>query len=499
VTGASAQAQGNRIAVIRDSSGVIWHAGERTSIGGVEQPYFMPVSGANGTITSSDITTGTITGKIVGSAPTYIDMIADYRGVIWAITADAGSNAVSIFPVATVSGVVNSSNISNANSKTVRAVGQNPICARFYQDAGNNLWAYTSNSSSGSTSFIPVVTGTPVFTYNVSQNSGAYYLTANNIAEISSNLPLYDFVSGIVPGGLSTYVYNRYYTYSYTGDPSSAGTLGSGSQLRFITNTADVTGLDLTLASGSTLRIGKKVGPYTFKLIAQSDSTIEVYPDSDRSGSPVNLSDKTINSGVTINAVSGSATVQVASTAGITAGAGVTLFVLNPIQISVSDAPIGSSIGVFKSTGAGSLLADRAQFTLASGNNSGNSTLVISGSIPKDTPTAGYVRVVRVDGTEDRLQYTSWSGSTFTLSGGVTLPISYSAGLGCYVGYLDVINSLSGSESNTIQYVADRYCVYTVIKGSGVGKIQPIRQAFTLQNQDSVIPVAGVLDSINMR
>jgi hypothetical protein len=184
----------------------------------------------------------------------------------------------------------------------------------------------------------------------------------------------------------------------------------------------------------------------------------------------------------------------------VTAGATVVLVPYVPsVQVGVSGAPIGASIGIFKSTGSGSVIADRAQFTLASGNNSGNSTLVISSSIPNDTPTAGFVRIVRADGTEDRLQYASWSGSTFTLSGGVTLPISYSAGLGCYVGYLDVINSLSGTESNTIKYVADRFCVYTVLKGSGTGKINPIRQSFTLQNQDSVIPVAGVLDSINTR
>lgn len=163
------------------------------------------------------------------------------------------------------------------------------------------------------------------------------------------------------------------------------------------------------------------------------------------------------------------------------------------ILVRVESAPIGASIGVFKRVS--SQIADRSQFTLASGNNSGNSTLIVSASIPLDTPSSGYVRVLRDNGAEDRLAYSSYSGSTFTLS--TTLPVSYTAGNGAYAGYLDVINSGTGTESNTIQYVADRDCVLVVRKGSGTGKIKEIRQDITLTYQDAIIPVQGVLDSIN--
>ena len=75
---------------------------------------------------------------------------------------------------------------------------------------------------------------------------------------------------------------------------------------------------------------------------------------------------------------------------------------------------------------------DWAQLYLAGGNNSGNSTLVISSSIPVNTPAAGTIRVSRNGGaTEDALSYTSRSGSTFNLSG--TLPVSYNAGNMCHV------------------------------------------------------------------
>jgi len=209
-----------------------------------------------------------------------------------------------------------------------------------------------------------------------------------------------------------------------------------------------------------------------------------------------NLSGWTFASGATINRVSGSATVIVDSTTGITAGTGVTVMVApSSIQVAVQGAPVGSAIGVFKSLGTGSIIADRAQFLLASGNNSGNSTLVLNATIPLDTPAAGFVRVVRASGVEDRLAYTSYAGSTFTLSG--TLPAPYAAGDGAYVGYLDVLGSATGSESNTIQYIADRDCVLAVRKGSGTGRIKDLRQAFVIVNSSQVIPVSGILDSIN--
>jgi len=206
----------------------------------------------------------------------------------------------------------------------------------------------------------------------------------------------------------------------------------------------------------------------------------------------------TFASGATINRVSGSATVYVDANqvAKITAGTGVTIEATPiSIEVAVNGAPVGASIGVFKRLAP--LVADRSQFTLASGNNSGNSTLVISTAISRDTPTSGFVRVLRNDGSEDRLAYSSRTGSTFTLSG--TLPVTYSAGNGAYVGYLDVLSSATGDESNIVEYVADRDCVLTVRKGSGTGKIEDVRTNLTITSSDSIIPVNGILDSINDR
>jgi len=45
--------------------------------------------------------------------------------------------------------------------------------------------------------------------------------------------------------------------------------------------------------------------------------------------------------------------------------------------------------------------------------------VTVQSAIPSDTPSAGFIRVyVAVSGTEDRYEYTSWTGSVFTLGGG---------------------------------------------------------------------------------
>jgi len=270
-------------------------------------------------------------------------------------------------------------------------------------------------------------------------------------------------------------------------------------------NTLTLTGQDLhleaPLTNGGTIQGFENLylnsaGNYS-PVVYRAKSTSTIYL---AQNGTYNLDTSVFVSGAAIR-LTGSATaatVQVASDPGIVAGTGVTITApVVSYSFGVSGAPVGSSIAIFRSTGSGSLIADRSQFTLASGNNSGNSTLVVSSAIPSDTPAPGFVRVLRNNGSEDRLAYSSWSGSTFTLSG--TLPTSYSTGNGCYVGYLDVRGSATGNESVSLQYVADRPCVLSVRLGSGSGKIQEYRINVTRTNQSLIVPVSSVPDLVNDR
>ena len=135
-----------------------------------------------------------------------------------------------------------------------------------------------------------------------------------------------------------------------------------------------------------------------------------------------------------------------------------------------------------------------AEFTLASGNDSGDGTLVIAESIPADKPPSGFVRVFDNTGQEDRYAYSSWSGSTFTLTG--TLSKTYAAGNDSYVPYIDETAS-SASISKSLRYVSDRDVVLFVRLGSGAGKMIPFVSNFTLGDSDSSVPATVIADSIN--
>lgn len=141
----------------------------------------------------------------------------------------------------------------------------------------------------------------------------------------------------------------------------------------------------------------------------------------------------------------------------------------NVVGITVGNLISGDRVAVFRLSGAGGSIVKNA-FTLASGNNSGNATIVVSGSISADTPAAGVVRIVIDGNTEHRYTYTSWSGSTFTLSG--TLSQSYSAGLGVYVPIIDAQAS-AATASNTLTYSADIPVLVVVRRATGASKIIP--------------------------
>ena len=97
--------------------------------------------------------------------------------------------------------------------------------------------------------------------------------------------------------------------------------------------------------------------------------------------------------------------------------------------------PTETKIVIGPSDGAGGLL--ESEYALAAGNNSGNSTIVISTTIGMCPTSGGFVRVDRGDGNFDRYEYTSKTGSTFTLVG--TLSQNYSTSADCYVTWFDEV------------------------------------------------------------
>lgn len=122
------------------------------------------------------------------------------------------------------------------------------------------------------------------------------------------------------------------------------------------------------------------------------------------------------------------------------------------------------------------------------------SSVIVGSSIPSDTPASGTIRVVNNSGYEVRLPYSSWSGSTFTLSGtynfaGTNENAPANVGNGVYITYIDKLAG-SSTESFSVIYSADRNLVVRVrdggaspiktftapsVLGSGGGSVTAIR------------------------
>lgn len=141
----------------------------------------------------------------------------------------------------------------------------------------------------------------------------------------------------------------------------------------------------------------------------------------------------------------------------------------NQQSITISNLLSSDRVAVFRTTSGTTI--NKAMYTAASGNSSGNSTFVVNESIPSDTPTSGSIRIVDTSDTsatrETRYTYTSWSGSTFSgLS--PTLDRTYTATDDtAYVPYIDTTAS-GTSASVTVIYNTDRTILVRVRRKASV-------------------------------
>ncbi|MFC1654038.1 hypothetical protein ACFL1M_04290 [Patescibacteria group bacterium] len=170
-------------------------------------------------------------------------------------------------------------------------------------------------------------------------------------------------------------------------------------------------------------------------------------------------------------------------------------------SITISNLLSGDRVLVAR-TSSGTTI-DKAVYTLSSGagdNEASDGTVVTTTAISSDTPDSGYVRLVQVADTsinrEERYAYTSWTGSTFTLSG--TLSRAYDSGSDtAYVPYIDT-STTSTSETVTIIYSTDRTVVARIRRYNGAGdSILPFEttgtfgstgySAVTIRNDDPIV------------
>lgn len=109
---------------------------------------------------------------------------------------------------------------------------------------------------------------------------------------------------------------------------------------------------------------------------------------------------------------------------------------------------------------------DYTQLSAAAGNSVGAGTMVVKEAIPSDTPVSGTIRVYNGSRYE-RVEYSSWSGSTFTLTG--TLPSTISEDANVFISYIDKL-AASTTESFTVIYDADR-TMFVRVRDGGATRI----------------------------
>lgn len=128
---------------------------------------------------------------------------------------------------------------------------------------------------------------------------------------------------------------------------------------------------------------------------------------------------------------------------------GVTRTPPNFQSISVTGLVTGDRVAVFEAT-AGDI--NKAQYTCTT-QSTASGTLIINEAIPSSTPTSGTVIVVNdEDQSEDIYTYTSYSGSTFTLSG--TTSNAYTAADTVYVPFI-YATATGAIESVSVIYSTD--------------------------------------------
>jgi hypothetical protein len=101
---------------------------------------------------------------------------------------------------------------------------------------------------------------------------------------------------------------------------------------------------------------------------------------------------------------------------------------------------------------------DTAQFTLNGALTGATVTaVVVTGSIPADTPASGFIRITRANGLISKHAYTSWTGSTFTIASTDFSGNNAANGAGVFVAYLDQLadsNAVTaGSFTVGVEYI----------------------------------------------
>jgi hypothetical protein len=134
------------------------------------------------------------------------------------------------------------------------------------------------------------------------------------------------------------------------------------------------------------------------------------------------------------------------------------------------------------------------QFTLnGSLTGAAVTSVVVNTTIPTDTPSSGTIRIQRNSGVYSRIVYTSFTGSTFTISSTDFSSDNATTGNNCYISYIDKL-AASTSESFTVIYSSPRN-LYVRVRDGGVTPIKTFESTATLSSAGGSTTVIRTSDA----
>ena len=126
----------------------------------------------------------------------------------------------------------------------------------------------------------------------------------------------------------------------------------------------------------------------------------------------------------------------------------------NLVTFTVSGLVSGEDYVLVGPGSGGALVAN--QFTLNGAlTGAAVTAVVVTGSIPADTPAAGTIRIRRANGAYSRHAYSAWAASTFTIASTDFSSNNAANGADVYVSYIDAL-AASTTLSFQATYVSDR-------------------------------------------
>jgi len=126
----------------------------------------------------------------------------------------------------------------------------------------------------------------------------------------------------------------------------------------------------------------------------------------------------------------------------------------NNVTFTVSNLISGDRVLVGPEDGSGGLDLDQLSLNTAL-TGAAETSVVVTTTIPSDTPSSGTIRIERDSGTYTLHNYSSYTGSTFTITSADFSTDNASASNNVFVSYLDLA-STGTSEAFTTVYNADR-------------------------------------------